>query len=451
MNELILALQELLIPVLDFLGPHLEPFNALFGEDAPFVLGSGLAVLLVLLVLALRRRSKPLSPEETEDAEREKYLLQLEKERLKDIERRDKDAEKQLEKQRQEKLSHLEARERETQEELRRKEEELRQKRSLSKEIPKTEPEPEPEPEPESFLERLKQGIGKTRKQLLGRVEEILHGKKEIDEEVLDDLEEVLISADIGPETTGMILEAITEQVERKELQDPAALQSAIRAQIEQIMSKEVPVSTTEDKKPLVLLFVGVNGVGKTTTIGKLAAQYVREGKKVLMGAGDTFRAAAIEQLGEWSQRAQCDLISKEAGADPSAVLYETVEKGLKDGHDVIICDTAGRLHTKKNLMEELKKMVRVIRKLIPDAPHEVLLVLDATTGQNAIFQAREFKDAAELTGIVITKLDGTSKGGVVIGIVNEFDIPVRYIGIGEKVEDLRPFDARQFTESLFA
>ena len=276
-------------------------------------------------------------------------------------------------------------------------------------------------------------------------------GKKEIDEDLLDDLEEVLIGSDIGPETTQRILESITEKVERKELTNPQVLQKEIQLEIEKIMSKTYHVLGTSERKPLILLFVGVNGVGKTTTIGKIAAQYRQQGKKVLMGAGDTFRAAAIDQLEEWSKRADCDIVQKDPGSDPSAVMYETVQKGLDEDYDVVICDTAGRLHTKKNLMEELKKMIRVIRKLIPDAPHEVLLVLDATTGQNAIFQTREFLEAADLTGLVITKLDGTSKGGVVIGIVNEFDIPVRYIGIGEQVEDLRPFDAKQFTESLFA
>jgi fused signal recognition particle receptor len=239
--------------------------------------------------------------------------------------------------------------------------------------------------------------------------------------------------------------------VERKELTNPQVLQSEIQQEIEKIMSKTYPVPGTSERKPLILLFVGVNGVGKTTTIGKIAAQYRQQGKKVLMGAGDTFRAAAIDQLVEWSKRADCEIVQKDPGSDPSAVMYETVQKGIDEDYDVVICDTAGRLHTKKNLMEELKKMVRVIRKLIPDAPHEVLLVLDATTGQNAIFQTREFMQAADLTGLIITKLDGTSKGGVVIGIVNEFDIPVRYIGIGEQVDDLRPFDAKQFTESIFA
>ncbi len=452
MNELILLIQDLIAPVLDALAPYLEPANEVLGEEAPLILGGGLAVVLILLVLFLRRKPKVLSPEEAEENERDKYLARLEKERQKDLERRDKENERQLEAQRQEKLSKLEAREKEIQAELARKEEERREKKVLTKSLGEAEaPVAEEAPPAESFLDRLKRGIGKTRTQLLERLDEIVHGKREIDEEVLDDLEEVLIGADIGPETTQKILDVLTAKVERNELKDPAALRAALQEQIAAIMDKSVPVPSVEDRKPLVLLFVGVNGVGKTTTIGKLAAQYAREGKKVLMGAGDTFRAAAIEQLGEWSQRANCDLMSKDAGADPSAVLYETVERAMAENYDVVICDTAGRLHTKKNLMEELKKMVRVIRKLIPDAPHEVLLVLDATTGQNAIFQAREFKDAAELTGIVVTKLDGTSKGGVVIGIVNEFDIPVRYIGVGEQVDDLRPFDAKQFTESLFA
>lgn len=319
------------------------------------------------------------------------------------------------------------------------------------------EPEPEPAPEPEvvpeepgSLLERFRKGVQKTRTQLFGRLNEVVQGHKEIDEEVLDDLEEVLLSADIGPETSQRILDGIIAKVEREELQNPEALLAVIQDEIRSVLSKHPEAPDPTSRKPWVTLMVGVNGVGKTTTIGKLAAQHVSAGRKVLLGAGDTFRAAAIEQLGEWSQRSGCDLVAKEAGSDPSAVLYEAVERAIREQYDVVICDTAGRLHTKKNLMEELKKMVRVIRKQIPDAPHEVLLVLDATTGQNAIFQAREFRAAADITGLVITKLDGTAKGGVVIGIVNEFDIPVRYIGIGERIDDLRPFDAEQFAESLF-
>ena len=330
-------------------------------------------------------------------------------------------------------------------------EEERRNQQVLEREIEKDAEIEEPPEKADSFIERLRKGVGKTRTHILDNLSEAVLGKKEIDEDLLDDLEEVLIGSDIGPETTQRILESITEKVERKELTNPEVLQKEIQLEIEKIMSKTYPVPGTSERKPLILLFVGVNGVGKTTTIGKIAAQYSQQGKKVLMGAGDTFRAAAIEQLVEWSMRADCDIVQKDPGSDPSAVMYETVQKGLDEDYDVVICDTAGRLHTKKNLMEELKKMIRVIRKLIPDAPHEVLLVLDATTGQNAIFQTREFLEAADLTGMVITKLDGTSKGGVVIGIVNEFEIPVRYIGIGEQVEDLRPFDAKQFTESLFA
>jgi len=330
-------------------------------------------------------------------------------------------------------------------------EEEHRSKRVLERDLKKTAKTLESVEDDDSFLVRLRKGVDKTRTQLLNNLSDVFLGKKEISEELLEDLEEVLISSDIGPETTRRILEVITEKVERKELTNPQVLQAEIQREIKDIMSKTYSVPGTVDRKPLILLFVGVNGVGKTTTIGKIAAQYRQQGKKVLMGAGDTFRAAAIEQLVEWSKRADCDITQKDAGSDPSAVMYETVKKGLDEDYDVVICDTAGRLHTKKNLMEELKKMVRVIRKLIPDAPHEVLLVLDATTGQNAIFQTREFMEAVDLTGLIITKLDGSSKGGVVIGIVNEFDVPVRYIGLGEQVEDLRPFDAQQFTESLFA
>lgn len=304
--------------------------------------------------------------------------------------------------------------------------------------------------EPANFLDRLKQGMEKTRSSLIEGVSGLALGKNEIDEELLDELEEMLIVADIGPETTRRILHAIQQKVERTQRKDPRALREMLQSEIMEIMEKTYPVPTADHQKPFVLLMVGVNGVGKTTTIGKIAAQYRQKNKRVLVGAGDTFRAAAIEQLAAWSERADCDIVAKEAGSDPSSVLYETIQKAVNDDYDVVICDTAGRLHTKKNLMEELKKMVRVIQKVIPEAPHEVLLVLDATTGQNAIFQVREFSEIAPLTGLVVTKLDGTAKGGVVIGIVNEFDIPVRYIGVGEGIDDLRPFQAEEFAQSLF-
>jgi fused signal recognition particle receptor len=417
---------------------------------------SGFALLIPLICLSvwfwLRKRSlKNIAPNELSGREKEKRLEQLEKERAKELELQIKQEEKLQQEKEVAQIVKAEDREKGLQEQIASMEEERRNQQILQREIEK-EPEIDEQSEKTDLLiDRLRKGVAKTRTLILNNLSEAVLGKKEIDEDLLDDLEEILIGSDIGPETTLRILESITLKVERKELTNPDVLQKEIQLEIEKIMSKTYPILGTSERKPLILLFVGVNGVGKTTTIGKIAAQYRKQGKKVLMGAGDTFRAAAIEQLEEWSKRADCDIVKKESGSDPSAVMYETVQKGLDEDYDVVICDTAGRLHTKKNLMEELKKMIRVIRKLIPDAPHEVLLVLDATTGQNAIFQTREFLLAADLTGLVITKLDGTSKGGVVIGIVNEFDIPVRYIGIGEQVEDLRPFDAKQFTESLFA
>ncbi|MEE2717547.1 MAG: signal recognition particle-docking protein FtsY [SAR324 cluster bacterium] len=448
------------------LQPYWAQLNEMFGDAAPFVVGGAVAVLLVVLVLVFRKRGESAAPDNRKpsEAERDAKLAKLEKEQRKQADRRAKE-EEELQKQRQTvKLGKAEEREKELQAELARKQEELRRRQTLTQDLPSVPEAPEPEPEavpatapeaeaapeePESLLERFRKGIQKTRTQLFDRLTEVVQGRKEIDEDVLDDLEEVLLSADIGPETSQRILDGITEKVEREELKDPEALLSVIQEEIRTILGKHPDAPDPASRKPWVTLMVGVNGVGKTTTIGKLAAQHASAGRKVLLGAGDTFRAAAIEQLGEWSQRSGCDLVAKEAGSDPSAVMYEAVEKAIQEEYDVVICDTAGRLHTKKNLMEELKKMVRVIRKQIPDAPHEVLLVLDATTGQNAIFQAREFREAADLTGLVVTKLDGTAKGGVVIGIVNEFDIPVRYIGIGERIDDLRPFDAEQFAESL--
>jgi len=387
---------------------------------------------------------KPLSPKE-----KEKRLAQLEKERIKQTEKEDKERARIEKAKEEEKLVKIREKEKKLQEELVQKQEEVRQKEVLTKDIGTPQEKPEPEDEL-SLFERLKRGVSKTRDHFVHGLGDIVLGKKEINEDILDDLEEVLIEADIGPETTYRILDTVTQKLERQELKDPQALQTVIKEEIMQIMSKEYSAPTTNEKKPLVLLVVGVNGVGKTTTIGKIASQYQQQGKKVLLGAGDTFRAAAIEQLTEWSKRSQCDILSKSEGSDPSAVMYETVQKAVAENYDVVICDTAGRLHTKKNLMEEMKKMVRVIQKLIPDAPHETFLVLDATTGQNAIIQTREFKKTVDLTGLIVTKLDGTAKGGVVIGIVNEFDVPVRYIGIGETIEDLRPFNAKEFAESLF-
>ena len=295
--------------------------------------------------------------------------------------------------------------------------------------------------------------LKKTRESLAANLSGLLQsGPVGLDDKAVDDLTDQLIQADLGVEASTQIVTALRQQAVSTLFESKEYLNSALKTQLLEILKPSVqPLDLpATSAKPRVVLMVGVNGVGKTTTIGKIASQYVEDGKKVLLGAGDTFRAAAIEQLQQWAERAGCDFVSKEAGSDPSSVMYETISKAVSEDYDVVICDTAGRLHTKKNLMEELKKMVRVIRKQIPEAPHQILLVLDASTGQNAIFQTREFLEATELTGLVITKLDGTSKGGVIIGIVNEFDVPVRYIGIGEQIRDLRPFDPKAFADSLF-
>ena len=446
--------------------PFLEEFNLLFSrifnkgvpisnEMTIFIFAVCIALLFIFIFsmwLLLRRKSRNEKDLEQKSSKiKKKSLEHLKKERDKELDLRIKEEKKLQESKQATQLEKAQQREKVIQDQIASLEEQNQSIQVLQRDLTDAQKPPEKLEQSDSFLDRLRAGVDKTRRQILNNLSDAVLGKKEINDEVLDDLEEVLISSDIGPETTQRILEAITKKVEREELNNPQVLQSEIEQEIQRIMSKKYQVPGTSDRKPLILLFVGVNGVGKTTSIGKIAAQYRQQGKKVLMGAGDTFRAAAIEQLAEWSKRADCDIVQKNAGTDPSAVIYESVQKGIDGDYDVVICDTAGRLHTKKNLMEELKKMVRVIRKLIPDAPHEVLLVLDATTGQNAILQTREFLQAAELTGLIITKLDGTSKGGVVIGIVNEFDIPVRYIGLGEQVDDLRPFDAQQFTKSIFS
>ena len=446
--------------------PFLEEVNFLisriFNKGVPisnemtiFIFAVCIALLFIFIFsmwLLLRRKSRNEKDLEQKSSKiKKKSLEHLKKERDKELDLRIKEEKKLQESKQATQLEKVQQREKVIQDQIASLEEQKQSIQVLHRDLTDAQIPPEKLGQSDPLLDRLRDGVDKTRKHILNNLSDAVLGKKEINDEVLDDLEEVLISSDIGPETTQRILEAITKKVEREELNNPQALQSEIEQEIQRIMSKKYQVPGTSDRKPLILLFVGVNGVGKTTSIGKIAAQYRQQGKKVLMGAGDTFRAAAIEQLAEWSKRADCDIVQKNAGTDPSAVIYESVQKGIDGDYDVVICDTAGRLHTKKNLMEELKKMVRVIRKLIPDAPHEVLLVLDATTGQNAIFQTREFLQAAELTGLIITKLDGTSKGGVVIGIVNEFDIPVRYIGLGEQVDDLRPFDAQQFTKSIFS
>ncbi len=317
----------------------------------------------------------------------------------------------------------------------------------------KTEADDQPAPEVAKekrpgFLGRLARRLGKTKDKLSGSIDRITLGKK-IDDEVLDELEEVLVTADLGVKTTLELIDGLRERVRRKELADAAALKEALRQGVLEIL-EQVPPPQGGDERPRVILVVGVNGVGKTTTIGKLAHHFQSQGRKVLLAAGDTFRAAAGEQLEVWAQRVGAELVRQKHGADPSAVAYDAVEAALGRGCDMVIIDTAGRLHTKVNLMEELKKIHRVVGKRLPGAPHEVILVLDATTGQNALSQAKLFNQAVPLTGVILTKLDGTAKGGIVVAIAAELKLPILFVGLGEGMEDLRPFDAKEFAAAIF-
>jgi fused signal recognition particle receptor len=302
--------------------------------------------------------------------------------------------------------------------------------------------------------ETLDKGLQKSKEGLFARLSRAVAGKSTVDDDVLDNLEEVLVSSDVGIETTLRIIKRLQERVARDKYLGTSELDRILKEEVAALLSEKAAgkgdFEIPSGRKPHVILVVGVNGVGKTTTIGKLSAQYKNKGYKVLLGAADTFRAAAVDQLKLWGQRTGVPVIAKGMNTDPSAVAFEAVKAGQEQGADVVIIDTAGRLHTKINLMEELSKIRRVIQKVIAEAPHEVLLVLDGSTGQNAVIQAREFTKATDVTGLVITKLDGTAKGGVVIGISDEFRIPVRFIGVGEKVEDLQAFDKGEFVDSLF-
>lgn len=299
---------------------------------------------------------------------------------------------------------------------------------------------------------RFKRGLSKTRIQLGDSIGRLLLGKKEISQDLLEELETLLISADLGINTTRAVLKELTDALERKRLTDGNAVYTALKQHLEQILTPESKPLTaeTEDGQPYVILMVGVNGAGKTTTIGKLAKQFQSQGKKVMLAAGDTFRAAAVEQLHVWGERNGISVIAQQTGADSASVIYDALQAAKARKIDVLIADTAGRLHTQGNLMEELKKVKRVMHKLDPHAPHETMLVLDASIGQNALPQARQFNEAVHVTGITMTKLDGTAKGGILFAIANELGIPFRYIGVGEGIEDLRPFDAAQFVGAIF-
>jgi fused signal recognition particle receptor len=300
------------------------------------------------------------------------------------------------------------------------------------------------------FLQRMKEAVSRTRENLSDRIEEIVAFNKEIDANTLDDLEATLIAADLGTTTTHQILEALRERATYKQIGDVNELKRLLKEQIAGILNGASNVPARQVNGPEVLLIVGVNGTGKTTTIGKLANLLRGQGKTVLLCAADTFRAAAIEQLEVWGNRTGTEVIKTKAGGDPSAVLFDSLAAAKARSTDYVIVDTAGRLHTKQNLMAELEKMRRTARKVIPDAPHETLLVMDATTGQNGLQQARQFTQSAGVTGIVLTKLDGTAKGGVVVAISRELGLPVRYVGVGEKAGDLLPFDSQSFVDSLF-
>jgi fused signal recognition particle receptor len=301
-----------------------------------------------------------------------------------------------------------------------------------------------------SLLEKLKSGVQKTRAGLVNALEDALQGKKEIDADLLEELEATLLAADVGVRTTEEILERIRQRVERHQLADAAELKALIREHLLEILAASERAPARVAEPPAVVLLVGVNGSGKTTTVGKLGQRFRKEQRSVLLCAADTFRAAAIEQLEVWGQRTGIQVIRQGPGSDPSAVLFDAVQAAKARKIDYVLVDTAGRLQTKENLMLELQKMSRTARKVIPGAPHEVLLVLDATTGQNGLEQARKFTESSGVTGIVLTKLDGTAKGGIVVAIARELNLPIRYVGVGEKVEDLLPFDSEKFIQSLF-
>lgn len=298
------------------------------------------------------------------------------------------------------------------------------------------------------FFDRLKQGLFKTKNAIVGKVDALFKRFVKVDEDLFDELEELLISADIGVNTTEEILDELRDTVKDKRIKDPDEVKRELFDILRRMIGEHEPLNLST--KPSVILVIGVNGVGKTTSIGKISAELKRQGKKVVVAAADTFRAAAAEQLNVWTDRAGVDIIKQAAGADPASVVFDAISAVKSRGADVLIVDTAGRLHNKKNLMDELAKIDRVIARELPNAAKETLLVLDATTGQNAVYQAKEFKEASKITGLVLTKLDGTAKGGIIISIKKELGIPVKFIGVGEQIDDMKPFDSKEFAGALF-
>ena len=307
----------------------------------------------------------------------------------------------------------------------------------------------------QSLFTRLKKGLSKTRHSFTDSLASLILGRKEIDDDLLEELEMILLTADVGIDATDRIISNLTEQVSRQELKDPHVLIMALKKQLQDILAPialplDIDNHLAKQEGPFVILMVGINGVGKTTTIGKLAKKYQEEGKSVMLAAGDTFRAAAVEQLQTWGERNNVPVIAQKTGADSAAVLFDAIQSAKAKKIDVLIADTAGRLHTQSNLMEELKKVKRVLAKIDATAPHEVMLVIDAGTGQNALNQAQQFKESVDVSGITLTKLDGTAKGGIVFALAEQTQIPIRFIGVGESIDDLRPFESLAFTEALF-
>lgn len=301
-----------------------------------------------------------------------------------------------------------------------------------------------------SLFERLKQGLSKAKQGITDRVDQVLKSYTKVDEDLLEEIEEILITADVGVDTTMNIIDKLTDAIKTKKITDPQDVKGELKLIIEEILTNE---NSTLDvsHSPSIIIMVGVNGVGKTTTIGKLASRYKKEGKKVLIAAGDTFRAAAIDQLEVWANRSGVDIIKHQEGADPGAVIFDSIKAAKARDIDLLICDTAGRLHNKANLMNELSKVFKIVDREYPEAKKEVLLVVDATTGQNAVSQAKSFKEVCDITGLALTKLDGTAKGGVILAVKSEVDVPVKLIGVGEKMEDLQDFDSKSFVDALFS
>ncbi len=299
------------------------------------------------------------------------------------------------------------------------------------------------------LFSKIGNGLKKTRDSFLGALGSVLSSFTKIDDELFEELEEILVMSDVGVKTAQDICNQVKEIVKKEHITDPEQIKALLKTTISDMIKGDEALNLST--KPSVILVIGVNGAGKTTTIGKMAAQYKRSGKNVILGAADTFRAAAIEQLEAWAQRADVAIVKHNEGSDPASVVFDTISSGKAKSTDIIICDTAGRLHNKKNLMDELAKIARIVRRELPDSSVETLLILDATTGQNAVNQAREFSKVADITGIVLTKLDGTARGGVVITIRNELGLPVKFIGVGEGIDDLQPFNAEEFTEGLFS